>query len=193
MKEFFDKLPLFIIDRLNSLIDDINSLGENSICEAIKTGITRDKTLADFFVDLQNGDASSYISVGSTNLYEFCERMKLELRLLRDTVSANTVTFIETVIPDGYYVMAEHARIYRLGECPVLTLEPPPEVADEYFSEVSFNSPASPTNLTISSSFHLSGDDVADGTFIPKPNTHYTLFFWYDGEFQGVVRGISNA
>ena len=192
MKEFFDKLPLFIIERLNQLIEDLSS-AEDSVASAIKTGITRDKTLAEFFTDLTNGDASSYISVGSASLYDFCVRIREEVSLMRDTLSKNVVTFVDTVKLNSSYVLAEHARIYRLGDCPTLQIDLPPEVADEYFSEISFNSPKSPTSLSFGSDVHLSGDDVADGILMPKPNMHYTLFLWYDGENQGVVRGIENA
>ena len=193
MKEAFDKLPLFIIERFNSLIDDICEGGEGSVADSIKTGINTRHTLSDFFNDIQSGTASFYISLGEENLYDFCDRMERDMELFRKAISEVTGSFIETVKTDSGSITLEHARIYRLGECHSLTVSVPKSIADEYFSELSFDSGDSATEFSSAAMIRFSGDDVADEVFIPKENMHYTIFLWYDGEIQGVVRGIPNA
>ena len=61
MKAAFDALPLFIIERLNTLIADITASPPHSVSGAIKTGIRRnwDHTLADLFADFESGQLAS--------------------------------------------------------------------------------------------------------------------------------------
>ena len=70
MKAAFDALPLFIIDRLNSLITDISEpIPEDSISGTIKTGIGGEShTLADLFADITSGAIASYLTVGENSL-----------------------------------------------------------------------------------------------------------------------------
>ena len=79
MKAAFDRLPLFIIDRFNQLIDDISASPEESITREIKTGLGDDKSLYDLLLDLKNGRALSYIGTGeeslATLLADICERL----------------------------------------------------------------------------------------------------------------------
>jgi hypothetical protein len=86
-----------------------------------------------------------------------------------------------------------HGKSYRLGQVQSLALSIPPEIDDDYYSEVSFDSGTDATELEIIGRIRLSGDDVADEELMPKANTHYTVFVWYDGELQGIVRGLPNA
>ena len=68
MKAAFDKLPLFIIERLNSLLDDITGENGGSVSDAIKTGFTDTHNLASLFEDIRNGNFASYLSVLGKNL-----------------------------------------------------------------------------------------------------------------------------
>lgn len=86
-----------------------------------------------------------------------------------------------------------HGKSYRLGTSQALTLTLPETIDEDYYSEVSFDSGADATELEIIGKIRLSGDDVADEDLMPKPNTHYTVFVWYDGDIQGIVRGLPNA
>ena len=70
MKEAFDKLPLFIIERFNMLLQDIESADEGSLISAIPTGISESHTIRDFFNDFLSGDAAQYLSVGDGSLSE---------------------------------------------------------------------------------------------------------------------------
>jgi len=65
MKAAFDKLPLLIIERFNSLIDDICS---GSILDAISVDSSEGMSLATIIEDIENGNIASYLSVGDTSL-----------------------------------------------------------------------------------------------------------------------------
>ena len=68
MKEAFDKLPLFIIDRLNSLIDDLRGEEGGSVSDVISTGITEEHKLSDLFEDVKNGNFCAYLNVLNKSL-----------------------------------------------------------------------------------------------------------------------------
>ena len=68
MKAAFDMLPLFIIARFNSLIDDICDTGEGSLAAAVPTGIKAGHTLAALFEDVLSGELASYLTVADTTL-----------------------------------------------------------------------------------------------------------------------------
>ena len=84
MKAAFDRLPLYIIDRLNALLDDISADGEDSVAGEIKTGIAEGHTLKMLFSDLTDGSASSYIAVLGTTLAEWAAEVSEELRAIRE-------------------------------------------------------------------------------------------------------------
>ena len=90
-------------------------------------------------------------------------------------------------------LVLRHGKSYRLGEMQSLTLSIPSVIDDDYYSEVSFDSGIDATELETLGGIRLSGDDVADEELMPKTNTHYTVFVWYDGDVQGIVRGLPNA
>ena len=79
MKEAFDKLPLFIIERFNALIDDVTSIGEDSLASAIKTGIRDSHTLSDVFKDIASGELASYLFVDGKSLVCIIADIKSEL------------------------------------------------------------------------------------------------------------------
>ena len=69
MKQAFDALPLFIIDRLNMLIADLSASPNESVSTAILTGIgERKHTLYDLFRDIINGNLAGYLAVGENTL-----------------------------------------------------------------------------------------------------------------------------
>ena len=83
MKAAFDRLPLYIIERLNTLLEDISDEGEESVAGEIKTGISEGHTLKVLFSDLTDGSASSYIAVLGTTLAEWAAKVSEELRDIR--------------------------------------------------------------------------------------------------------------
>ena len=81
MKEAFDKLPLYIIEKFNSLLDDITASGDESLAGAIPTNISAGHTLAKMFEDIKDESFAAYLTVCGTTLTEF-------LLTLREDVDA---------------------------------------------------------------------------------------------------------
>lgn len=83
MKEAFDKLPLFIINWLNSLMEDISSTGSGSLSSEIRTNITDTHTLSQMFSDIINGAFASYLSVGDKSLAASLAEIKAEIARIK--------------------------------------------------------------------------------------------------------------
>ncbi len=79
LKAAFDRLPLFIIERFNALIEDILSCGEGSLADAIGTGISEGHTLASLFSDIVSGDFAAYLNVGGESLASALARINERL------------------------------------------------------------------------------------------------------------------
>ena len=79
LKAAFDALPLYIIEKFNSLIDDLTTEGEDGILADILTGIKSGHTLRDMLSDIKNGDFVSYLAVGDLTLGEYLAKMKTDL------------------------------------------------------------------------------------------------------------------
>ena len=82
MKEAFDKLPMFIIEQFNALIEDVHALGEDSLAGAIPTGIKDGHTLRDLFTDIKNGELVAYLFTGGQSLATHILQIKEEIREL---------------------------------------------------------------------------------------------------------------
>jgi hypothetical protein len=83
LKVAFDKLPMLAVERINSLIADIESDGQGRIGESIKTGIRSGHTLADFFIDLVNGSLASYLTVGTSTLIDKIASLEEEIAQIK--------------------------------------------------------------------------------------------------------------
>ena len=68
MKAAFDALPLFIMERLNELIDELGGEGFEALVKGVPSGIEDGHTLALLLADVKSGDLSSYLSVGEETL-----------------------------------------------------------------------------------------------------------------------------
>lgn len=68
MKEAFDRLPLFLVEKFNALLDDIRASGADSLCASIPTGLNPTHTLNDLLGDIRNGNFAGYLSVGEESL-----------------------------------------------------------------------------------------------------------------------------
>ena len=87
MKAAFDKLPIFIAERLTSLIDDIESEGDGKISESIKTGLDSGHCLSDFFADIKNGNLASYMALGDSTLVEKIYEMSAAIDAIKEQLS----------------------------------------------------------------------------------------------------------
>ncbi len=189
MKEAFDKIPLLIIERFNALIDDIYSSGENSLASAISTGIAEGHSLASLFADITSGALAEILFVDGTSLSEHIIAINEKIGRYDNSLS----NYPETVFTSSGSLTLEKAKIYRMGDMRNLVITIPEDIDDEFYCEITFDSREDATDFNTVGDIRFSGDDIADEMFYPKENTHYTVFLWYDGEMQGVVRGIPNA
>lgn len=100
MKEAFDRLPLYIIERINSLIADISAEGEGSLVSEIPTGIAEAPRLSDILGDVKSGELASYLSIGAETLGARMQRLaENEARI--DTVLELLIAHAEDTVLDG--------------------------------------------------------------------------------------------
>ncbi len=69
MKAAFDRLPKLIVERFNSLLNDVEAVGKDSLAAAIKTNFGENHSLYDMLCDVKNGNFASYLQVGESSLY----------------------------------------------------------------------------------------------------------------------------
>lgn len=88
LKEAFDRLPMLLIERFNSLLADIGRQGTGSLADSILTGLESGHTLARFFEDVRSGTLSTYLSVGDQSLFkrltEMAETLNTMVLLMGD-------------------------------------------------------------------------------------------------------------
>ncbi len=85
MKAAFDKLPIFIVERFNDLIDDIK---DGSICESVPTGIDGANTLAALLRSFADGTLASVMTYRGTTLTAYLEALRSDLdRVISKTES----------------------------------------------------------------------------------------------------------
>ena len=82
LKEAFDRLPMLLVARFNSLIADIESEGEGSLADSIPTGLESNHTLANLFEDVQSGTLATYLQVGDQTLFSALDEIQRELASL---------------------------------------------------------------------------------------------------------------
>ena len=98
-----------------------------------------------------------------------------------------------TVKPDTETIEIKNGVTYRLGTVHSLNLIFPSEPDDDFYTEISFTTDSYPPDFAISEPITFTGDGTADGDFLADKKRHYTVFIWYDGEYQGVIRGVPYA
>ena len=86
MKSAFDKLPLYIIEKYNELIEDIHDLGEDSIAAAIPSGIKDGHSLNDLFSDINSGALALYFTFLGKTLAEHITDILAELQRINGEV-----------------------------------------------------------------------------------------------------------
>ena len=101
MKAAFDRLPLFIIERLNGLIDDILATGDDSLAGAIATGISAGHSLSSLFADITDGSFSSYLALGDEKLADYALRLDLAVNELTEKVAYILAAIDDPIISGG--------------------------------------------------------------------------------------------
>ena len=79
MKEAFDALPLYIIERFNELIDDISSDSPDGIIHEIKLGFGNGLTLYDLVYQMLNGNLLAIIRMGDESLDTYLSRLRSDV------------------------------------------------------------------------------------------------------------------
>ena len=86
-----------------------------------------------------------------------------------------------------------HGEDLRFGTLAALSISLPTVIREDYYATLSFDSQGdAPTALSYPAvpKIHFTGEDALDGIFVPDGGKHYTVFLWYDGRMQGLVRGV---
>lgn len=79
VKEAFDKLPLYIIEKFNELIDDIRGTEGGTVADAILTGIDEGHTLLRLFEDIKSGAFCAYLTVTDGTLSEYLLKLRADI------------------------------------------------------------------------------------------------------------------
>ncbi len=79
MKEAFDRLPLYLMEKYNELISDIEAEGEDSVAHSIKIGLGEKISLRDFIDWFSNGKILSFIPAGDGNLAQFLTQLRADV------------------------------------------------------------------------------------------------------------------
>lgn len=185
MKAAFDKLPLFIVEKFNLLIDAINGCGSESVTESIPTGIYDGHTLSQLLRDVKNGSFAAYLDVYGKSLVERIEELRGEVNKLKLGVRTREM--------NGNEARLSNCENLRFGKCESLSILPPESCEEDFHCLITFDSAEAPTSLTYpKSTIRFSGRSVVGEDFVPEPLVHYTAIFWYDGALQCHVRGVDN-
>ena len=81
LKAAFDRLPLFIIERFNALLDDIS---DGSLAAQIPTNISPSHSLAKMLEDIKCGNFASYLSIGDASLLSAIADIRERLSALEE-------------------------------------------------------------------------------------------------------------
>lgn len=84
MKEAFDKLPMLVIDRFNTLLDDIRRSDEEGLTAAIPTGIYTGHSLQNMLLEIPSGEFAGYLKVGDESLASAIANIYQQLNALKD-------------------------------------------------------------------------------------------------------------
>ena len=87
LKEAFDKLPLFLVERYNQLIADIYGEDGESIAEGIKTGISDTHTLGELFQDIQNGNLTAYLAAPTGTVAEYLIKLRADVNKIAEALN----------------------------------------------------------------------------------------------------------
>ncbi len=102
MKAAFDSLPLYIIKRLNSLIEDIEGVGEGSLASSLKTGIEDGHTLKDLFDEIGSGNLIYRLGFEDESLGSYVAKLKSEYDDIKEQIEelALKLEFPDTQVLD---------------------------------------------------------------------------------------------
>lgn len=82
VKAAFDRLPLYIIEKYNELIDDIMGEDGGDITNGMKTGINSTQTLGEFFDGVSDGTLATYLYTPLGTLAEALTGLRADIEKL---------------------------------------------------------------------------------------------------------------
>lgn len=83
MKAAFDALPLFIIEKLNRLINDIKEEPVYAISSEMKTGIDKAPYLSDIFAHITDGQLVSYLTLGDESVASAISKIRSDIDMMK--------------------------------------------------------------------------------------------------------------
>ena len=86
MKQAFDALTLYVIERYNRLIEAIYECGEHSLSGAIPTGLYEDHKLCNMLLDIKNGNFASYLMIGDRSLATEIYEMRSDIKKIKEKI-----------------------------------------------------------------------------------------------------------
>ncbi len=102
MKAAFDKLPLFIIERFNTLLEDIAAEDESSVIFSIPSGIEDGHTLGSLLRDITTGKFAGYLDVGAESLSEYKLRLAADFERVWEDLEKCLVHIADNSYDGGY-------------------------------------------------------------------------------------------
>lgn len=84
MKAAFDKLPLYLFEKLKLLIEDLTAEGEDSYVGGYKTGIKEGHDINTLLSDIVDGNFAKYLVVNGINLHKRMIDLNIELAYLKE-------------------------------------------------------------------------------------------------------------
>lgn len=86
MKAAFDKLPEYIIEKLNLLIDDLLREGDESYVGSYKTGINGNRSLKSLLDGIVSGEFAELLSVNGKSLADTLSSLAAEIEAIKESV-----------------------------------------------------------------------------------------------------------
>ena len=84
MKAAFDKLPEFILEKLNLLISELTNPGEDSYVGNFKIGIVDSYTLQNLLDGIVNGEFANLLIINGRSLYSWLDSIALDIREIKN-------------------------------------------------------------------------------------------------------------
>lgn len=84
MKAAFDKLPEFILEKLNLLISELTNPGEDSYVGNFKIGIVDSYTLQNLIDGIVNGEFANLLIINGRSLYSWLDSIALDIREIKN-------------------------------------------------------------------------------------------------------------
>ena len=90
MKAAFDKLPEYILEKLNLLIEDLLREGEDSYVGNFKTGISENYSLQNLIDGIMNGELARLLMISDKSLYDTLREIESKIEAINERLGGAT-------------------------------------------------------------------------------------------------------